>query len=306
MAYDDEYIWVGARLFMKDASKITFKSKERDELLLYDDSFYVFFDTYNDNENGLGFQTMPTGLRADIAISSDAQTGGSYGTNSFNIDWNTFWDVKTTHDDKGWYVEMRIPFSSLKFKPRDGITTMGLLFRRGISYYNEIDTYPACDPKYGAAAITKPSLAATIEFEGAKPSKPVYVSPYVIGGNTRNWVLNNDRTEYIKNDEPELNAGLDVKYNINSNLTLDLTANTDFAQVEADDQQVNLTRYSLYFPEKRMFFQERASLFNFSLGGFSNLFYSRNIGLSRGEVCTGYTAVPGSVGRVRKMGHGID
>ena len=98
------------------------------------------------------------------------------------------------------------------------------------------------------------------------------------------WSINEEETEYVRQDDPEYNAGLDIKYNINSNLTLDLTANTDFAQVEADDQQVNLTRYSLFFPEKRMFFQERSSLFDFSLGGHAdNLFYSRNIGIAGRE-----------------------
>jgi hypothetical protein len=116
-------------------------------------------------------------------------------------------------------------------------------------------------------AVNKPSLAGTIEIEGARPSIPVYFSPYLLGGFSRDWSLNENKTEYVKDDNPQFNAGIDIKYNINSNLTLDLTANTDFAQVEADDQQANLTRYSLFFPEKRKFFQERSSLFDFSLGG---------------------------------------
>jgi hypothetical protein len=132
-------------------------------------------------------------------------------------------------------------------------------------------------------ASGKPSLAADIVFEGAKPARPVYVSPYIIGGFSRSYAVNPEMTEYLKDDDPDFNAGLDVKYNINSNLTLDLTVNTDFAQVEADNQQVKLTRYSLYFPDKRMFFQERSSLFSFSLGGSSDLFYSRNIGIADGE-----------------------
>jgi hypothetical protein len=112
----------------------------------------------------------------------------------------------------------------------------------------------------------------------------LYVSPYVIGGFSRDRLLNEEETGYVEEDNPQYNAGIDIKYNLNSNLTLDLTANTDFAQVEADDQQVNLTRYSLFFPEKRMFFQERSSLFDFSLGGHEdNLFYSRNIGIANGE-----------------------
>ncbi|HLP73978.1 MAG TPA: DUF5916 domain-containing protein [Bacteroidales bacterium] len=288
IGYDNEYLWIGAKLFMKDATKIFSPSKKRDEELFDYDAFGIVLDTYDDNENALAFFTNPSGLRTDYTISNDAQMDGGPGFNSaMNTSWNTFWDVKTAVDDRGWYVEMRIPFSSLKFKPENDIATMGLIISRNISLNNETDTYPAIDPKYGFLANNKPSLAASISISGARPKKPVYVSPYVIGGVSQDWILNQAETDYVKNEEyPEYkwNAGLDVKYNINSNLTLDLTTNTDFAQVEADDQQVNLTRYSLFFPEKRMFFQERSSLFDFALGDHSdNLFYSRNIGISNGE-----------------------
>lgn len=280
IAYDDEYLWVGARLYMKDASKIFEASKKRDEQLFGYDAFGILLDTYDDNENGLAFYTTPTGLRTDYTVFNDGQTSGP-PFSVMNFSWNTFWDVKTTRDDKGWYVEMRIPFSSLKFKPANDIATMGLLIVRSISANRETDTWPAVDPKYGFTSSNKPSLAQNIAIEGAKSKNPIYVSPYIIGGFSRSNVLNESETEYITEDNWEKNIGGDIKYNINSNLTLDLTVNTDFAQVEADNQQVNLTRYSLYFPEQRMFFQERSSLFSFDLGGRSdNLFYSRRIGLS--------------------------
>ena len=285
IGFDDEFLWVGASLYMEDGSKIYSASKKRDEMLFDFDAFGIVLDTYNDNETGLAFYTAPTGLRTDYAISNDASGGyGPNGPGGMNISWDTFWDVKTTIDDKGWYVEMRIPFSSLKFKPVGDVATMGLIITRNISANNETDSYPPIDPKYGFMATNKPSQARKIEIEGAKPSRPVYITPYVIGGFSRDWMVNEEETDYENNDTPKFNAGLDVKYNINSNLTLDLTANTDFAQVEADDQQVNLTRYSLFFPEKRKFFQERSSLFDFSLGGHEdNLFYSRNIGLVDGQ-----------------------
>lgn len=283
IGYDDQYLWIGASLYMKDAKKIFAVTKKRDELLFDNDAFGVIIDTYNDNENGLGFFTAPTGLRTDYTIANDAAENGGPPDQALNTSWNTFWDVKTTIDDKGWYVEMRIPFSSLKFKAVNDIATMGLIISRNISANNETDTYPAIDPKYGFMATNKPSLAATIEIEGSKPARPIYFSPYVLAGFSRDWALNETENQYAKTDKPKYDAGFDVKYNINSNLTLDLTANTDFAQVEADDQQVNLTRYSLFFPEKRKFFQERSSLFDFSLGGPDNLFYSRNIGISEGE-----------------------
>jgi hypothetical protein len=284
IGYDNEFLWIGASLYMEDASKIFAVTKKRDEMLFGYDAFGIMLDTYNDKENSLAFFTTPTGSRSDFAVFNDAAGGGPDPFAAMNTSWNTFWDVKITRDDKGWYVEMRIPFSSLKFKPENDKVFMGLIISRNISANNETDTYPAIDPKYGFLATYKPSLAQTIELEGTRPSRPVYISPYVIGGFSRDWSFNEEETGYVKEDNPQYNAGIDIKYNINSNLTLDLTANTDFAQVEADDQQVNLTRYSLFFPEKRMFFQERSSLFDFSLGGHSdNLFYSRNIGIADGE-----------------------
>lgn len=283
ITYDNEYLWVGARLYMRDANRIFANSKKRDEMLFGFDSFGILLDSYNDNETGLAFFTTPTGLRTDYAVSNDAVGNGGQGPPGFdalNFSWNTFWDVETTRDDKGWYVEMRIPFSSIRFTAGNDLATMGLIISRTISANNESDTWPAIDPKYGFMSTNKPSQAGKVIFEGARPSKPVYVSPYVIGGFSRDWVLDTTGTAYVQDDNPQYNAGLDIKYSINSNLTLDLTANTDFAQVEADDQQVNLTRYSMFFPEKRVFFQERSSLFSYSLGGMSDLFYSRNIGLS--------------------------
>jgi hypothetical protein len=281
MGYDDEYLWVGARLFSGDPDHMTSTSKKRDEESRNSDSFGIILDTYNDNENALAFFTMPTGARIDYTVSNDGEGGGGGpGRGSINRSWNTFWDVETTMDDLGWYVEMRIPFSSLRFQEDNGITRMGLIINRRISYVNEMDTYPSIDPKYGFTAYLKPSLAQTIEFENLKAKNPLYISPYVLGGYSGSNELNEEGTAYIHDSKPKIDAGLDVKYGLTSNLTLDLTVNTDFAQVEADDQQINLTRYSLFFPEKRLFFQERSGIFNFSLGGRSdNLFYSRRIGL---------------------------
>ena len=171
IAYDNEYIWVGARLYMRDVKKIFANSKKRDEMLFGYDSFGILLDTYDDNENGLAFFTTPTGLRTDYAISNDAAGNGGEGPPGFdalNFSWNTFWDVKTTIDDKGWYVEMRIPFSSLRFKPKDDMALMGLIISRTISANSEVDTWPAIDPKYGFMATSKPSQATTIQFEWGK------------------------------------------------------------------------------------------------------------------------------------------
>lgn len=283
ITFDKNYLWVGAILYYKEISNIVSTSKKRDETSDNSDSFGIILDTYDDNENALAFFTMPSGLKIDYAVSGDAVRRGGFDGGSVNYTWNTFWDVKTTRDNEAWYIEMRIPFSSLRFQSVDNLTQMGLIINRRISYLNEINTFPAIDTRYGESSKIKPSLASTIYFENIQPRNPVYVSPYVIGGFTRDFSLNDTETAYVKNDNPKFTGGLDVKYNLNSNLTLDFTVNTDFAQVEADDQQVNLTRYSLFFPEKRLFFQERSSVFSFNLGGPQELFYSRQIGIFQGE-----------------------
>jgi hypothetical protein len=298
LTYDDQYFWVGAKLLMRDASQIAITSRKRDDQPRSPDHFSILIDGYNDKENASLFMTNPEGTRIDMSIGNDAAGGSN------NMSWNTFWDVKSSRDDKGWYIEMRIPFSSLRFKSVNNLTRMGFIIKRCYTSSTEIDTYPATDPKYGGVAFMKPSLAAEIEFEGIQPKNPFYISPYVITGTSRDWVLNSDETDYVPKDNPTFNAGLDMKYNFKSNLTLDLTANTDFAQVEADDQQVNLTRYSLFFPEKRMFFQERSDIFNYSLGGNANLFYSRNIGLSKGESVRIYGGAR-LVGRLGKWDLGL-
>ena len=305
IAYNQEFLWIGARLFSEDPGNITSTSKKRDEQSRNSDQFGILLDTYDDNENALAFFTMPSGARIDYTVSNDGEGGGGGGMGSINRSWNTFWDVKTTRDEHGWYVEMRIPFSSLRFQTIDGKIKMGMILNRRISYMNETVTYPLIDPKYGFTASVKPSQAHTIEFENIEAHNPVYIAPYALGGFSSSWELNEEETEYVKKDETKLEAGLDVKYSLTSNLTLDLTVNTDFAQVEADDQQVNLTRYSLFFPEKRLFFQERSGIFNFSLGGRSdNLFYSRRIGIVDSEQVRIYGGAR-LTGRINKWDVGI-
>ena len=274
IAYDDQFLWIGAELLVNHPSHIKASSKKRDEISANSDFFGVVLDTYNDNENAMAFFTTPTGLRMDAAISNDASSH-----EPLNPDWNTFWDTKSTRDDKGWYCEMRIPFSSLRFQTVDEVSEMGLISWRWSAHNAENVTFPSIDPKYGMWATWKPSLAQKVIFENVKPSKPVYLSPYILGGYTNNNTLNTDETAYIHEEKFTGEIGGELKYSLTSNLTMDLTVNTDFAQVEADDQQVNLTRFSLYFPEKRMFFQEGASIFSYNLGGQNNLFYSRRIGL---------------------------
>ncbi|MBK7628958.1 MAG: carbohydrate binding family 9 domain-containing protein [Bacteroidales bacterium] len=282
ICYDNTYIYVGARLYDSEANGMLITSKKRDEGSNSNESLSLVFDSFNDKENALVFSTTPSGLRNDLTVLNDGIASNPRNP-PFNNSWNTFWDVKTTMDENGWYLEMRIPFSSMRFKENNGKVVMGLICFRRIAHKNEIDIYPAIPPDWGVYSTYRPSMAKEIEFEGIKSKKPFYLAPYAITGFQQDNTLNETKTGYDLKGSPKINAGLDAKYGITNNLTLDVTLNTDFAQVEADDQQVNLTRFSLFFPEKRTFFQERSSIFNFGFEGKNNLFYSRRIGLNRGE-----------------------
>jgi len=282
LCYDNTYIYVGARLFDSEASKMLVTSKKRDEASNSNESLTLVFDSFNDKENALVFSTTPSGLRNDLTVLNDA-IASSPRTPPFNNSWNTFWDVRTSRDDQGWYLEMRIPFSSMRFKEDNGKVTMGLICFRRIAHKNEIDIYPPIPPDWGIYSTYRASKANEVAFEGIKSKKPFYITPYALTGYQQDNVLNESGTAYELKGSPKLSAGLDAKYGLTNNLTLDVTINTDFAQVEADDQQINLTRFSLFFPEKRTFFQERSSIFNFSFEGKSNVFYSRQIGLNKGE-----------------------
>jgi len=278
ICHDNAYIYIAGRFFDKEADKINIASKMRDNIGPQEDGFLVIFDTFNDHENAIGFRTNAGGVRQDLTISND-------GTNPFPWDetWNTFWDVKSTKNDQGWYTEMRIPLSSLRFKEKEGKVEMGLSFNRYIPRKSEIDVFPAIPRKWGFWSFVKPSQTNVVEMEGVHGKKPFYIAPYITGGINRESHLNEAETEYNMHTDPKLTGGLDIKYGITSNLTADLTVNTDFAQVESDNAQINLTRFSLFFPEKRMFFQERSSNFTFAFDEMNTLFYSRRIGLHEGQ-----------------------
>jgi hypothetical protein len=283
VAFDDGFFWVAGRLYDRETDKIQARSKKRDLQEATSDMFAVIIDTFNDKENALGFATTPAGLRWDAAISNDAVPLLPMEQEPFNLSWNTFWDVQVVVNDEGWFVEMRIPLSSLRFQEKDGRIIMGLTFYRWIARKNESDVFPAIYPKWGMMSAFKPSQSQEISLEGLRSRNPLYITPYALVGSGYTNDLNYEETEYIHTEVPPAEAGLDIKYGLSSNLTLDVTVNPDFAQVEADDQQVNLTRYSLFFPEKRLFFQERASIFDFTFGAYSRLFYSRRIGLYEDE-----------------------
>ncbi len=279
IGFDDRYLYVGAYCYYDDINLIRSASYKRDFMGMGGDWIGILLDTYNDKENSVAFFVSPDALRYDASIQRDAVMG-PYDKMPMNINWNTFWDVATKISDEGWSAEIRIPLSSIRFQEINGEVRMGLTIERWIPAKNEVDLYPAIPPNWGETSAIKPSQAQEVIFNGLVPGKPIYIAPYALAGYEARNDINSAGTSYLHSQKPSFEAGLDIKYGLSSNMVLDLTANTDFAQVEVDDQQFNLTRYSMFFPEKRMFFLERSSNFDFSLGGNNNIFYSRRIGLS--------------------------
>ncbi len=299
LAYDDDYLYLSGRMFHENPDNMQNTTKKRDAMVGSTEYLGLIIDSFNDNENALSFFTTPAGLRFDATIFNDAE-----GDFPLNLSWNTFWDVKVIHTDYGWQAEIRVPFSSLRFQNTDGLVNMGLSVQRYMPHKNEVSVYPPINNNLGPWSSWKPSRMQKVVLERVKPRKPVYLAPYVLAGYQEQNELNDEETEYIHDEDLQFNMGLDLKYSLTSNITMDITANPDFAQVEVDDQQVNLTRFSLFFPEKRLFFQERSSVFNFNMGGPNNLFYSRRIGIEEDGLVDIYGGVR-VVGRAGKWDFGM-
>jgi hypothetical protein len=277
-AYDTDYIYLALRAFDSDPSGIRANTLYRDRLS-GDDHFEFLLDTFNNNETAALFTTTPAGIRKDSEISNDASGGGLTSGGWINSDYNTYWDVATKITDQGWFAEIRIPFSSLRFQDENGAVTMGIILQRKIARKTERVVFPAV-PQTTDFAFLKPSMAQKIILRDVHSSNPIYITPYGLSGLERLAQFDGASMHSGYSNSTKNEIGLDVKYNVSNRMTLDITANTDFAQVEADDKQVNLTRFSLFFPEKRQFFQERESLFSFRMGQYGRLFHSRKIGLT--------------------------
>lgn len=279
IVYDDDFLYVSAICY-EDPKNIQPSSFRRDgNWELQSDQIALILDTYNDAENGVMFVVSPSGARTDQTIRNDGISGQFY-----NDSWNTFWEAKTYLFEKGWQMEMKIPFNILRFDTKDQLTTMGLTAYRYSAFDKKMDTYPAISNQFGFFSFAKPSLTQDVSFENVKNKRLLYFTPFVLGSMGKSSALNESEDEYITTETEDLSAGFSAQYAISNNLNADISFNTDFAQVEADNQQVNLTRFSLFFPEKRRFFQERSSTFEFNNDGNNKLFYSRKIGLNQGQI----------------------
>ena len=307
VAHDDRFLYVSGRLYDSSPEEIRTNTFYRDRYS-GDDALAVIIDSYNDYESAVWFVTNPAGARTDRTVFADGQpiTGGGP---PMNEDWNSYWEVATTQGDEGWFAEFRIPFSTLGFQALDDEVTMGLIAYRVVARKNERQTFPDLDPRWGGIAFAKPSQAQRVILRGVRQTTPLYVTPYALGGVSLNPELVDGaggaesfwETERERSGE----AGLDIKYSPTSNLALNVTVNTDFAQVEADSAQVNIERFPLFVPEKRQFFQERSATFDFNTGGPANrLFHSRQIGLDEGRIVRIYGGVR-AVGRVGGTDFGL-
>lgn len=284
LSHDESYLYVYGRMYDSSPGDVRVNSLYRNRES-GDDLMTIVIDAFNDNETGMGFSVNPAGVRIDFEISDDAE-----GRGVLNMDWNTFWDAQARETDFGWEAAMRIPFASLGFQSGDEPVEMSMIAQRLIARKNERHIYPDIPPDWRRGFV-KPSQAQRMSMDGIGEQNPVYITPYGLGGLDQinqpvsgNGAHDMDaESGYTLQNDYTHEAGLDVRYPVTSNLTLDLTLNTDFAQVEADEQQLDLDRFSLFFPEKRQFFQERANIFEFNTGGPSRLFYSRRIGLREGE-----------------------
>ncbi len=291
IAYDEKYLYLSGRLFDNEPNKINTNTKRRDDFTENTEWCGLLIDTYNDRENALAFFVTPTGARLDMALSNDI-----VGPNAFNLSWNTFWDGASKITEDGWFAEIRIPFSSLPFESVDGKTVMGITTWRYLARNDETDIFPPRDLSTGSSF--RPSLTQRFVFEDIEEKKPFRIAPYVLTGGENNNTLSEDGQQYELESTFKREIGLDAKIGLGSNAIADITLNTDFAQVEVDDQQVNLSRFNLFFPEKRLFFQERASLFDFNFGAFDKVFYSRQIGIVNGQ----QTRIYGGLRTVAKFG----
>ena len=279
--FDDRNIYVSARCFESEPARRVANEMRRDtNQLRQNDTFAVLFDTFHDKRNGYLFYANSIGGFADSQITDEGPP---------NVDWNTVWSVRTKDFDGGWTIEMAIPFKSLRYAPGRE-QTWGLNLRRVVRWKNEW-SYLAQVPRALTTfrGMLKVSSAGTLTgLEAPGGTRTIEIKPYALGS------VSTDRTASPPlSSDGDYNVGGDLKYGITQNLTADLTVNTDFAQVEVDEQQVNLTRFNLFFPEKRDFFLEGAGTFAFAgrasaglaagSGDTPYLFFSRRIGLDGGR-----------------------
>jgi len=284
IAFDDETLYFGVVCFDRDPKGIVVAESRRDSPLDETDSFQIILDTFLDRRNGFVFGTNPTGLEYDGQVANEGEGGGQGGPGrqqaggggGFNLNWDGAWQVRAQQGDRGWSAEFAIPFRTLRYA-EGGAQRWGINFQRNIRRHNETAYWAPLERQYDLYRL---SSAGILELS-APSQRNLKLIPYLLGSAVRDYSLG-DGT--VLRDE-DADVGGDVKWSVSPSLTLDLTVNTDFAQVEVDELQTNLDRFNLFFPEKRPFFLENAGLFAVGNPGEAELFFSRRIGIGpEGEV----------------------
>ena len=307
--YTEDTVYFGIVAYVSDPSTIIVSDSRRDSSLGDTDSFQIIIDTYLDKQNGFVFGTNPAGLEYDGQVTNEGQGSGRFGGGGgvrrsgsqqqrgsgggFNVNWDGVWQVGAEISEIGWTAEIAIPFRTLRY-PSGDVQTWGLNFQRNIRSRNE-QSYWAPLPRQ--FRLHRLSLAGELQGIEVPPQRNLKLTPYVLGEALR-------RTDDTKTTALG-DFGADLKYSITPSVTLDLTYNTDFAQVEVDDQRVNLDRFNLFFPEKRAFFLENAGLFSVGQPGQLEVFFSRRIGIgeSGGQIpILGGGRLSGKVGNNTNVG----
>ncbi len=264
VVYNTNNLYIGFWGYDSDPSKLIANRMNRDFRWSGDDNFEMVISTFNDKRNGYMFVTNPNGARADVLISEDGA--------GFNMSWNGVWDVRTTVTDEGWFAEFVIPFTTLKF-PKKQAQAWGINFERNIRRKREQVLWQGWYRIHDIEQISQ--TGKLVGLNDIKAKTKVEIKPYVSGGG--------ERATGEKKWDGRFRFGGDINYDVTPMLKLNLTIHTDFAQVEADRARINLSRFSLYYPEKRQFFLEGKDNFQMDLGKGNQIFYSRRIGLHDGE-----------------------
>ncbi len=276
VAFDDDSLYIGARLWESDSARRVMSDMRRDANNLYNnDHFGVYLDTFYDRRNGYLFYANAQGGMSDAEVTNESALA----------DWNTIWDVKSADFDGGWTIEFRIPFHSIRFK--EGSSIWGINFRRNVRWKTEMTYLTPTPASYQRNGLNRGTNAATlVGIDAPRNLRNITLKGYALGSS-----VTNRAARPIISNKGNVEFGGDARWGVSQSYVADFTVNTDFAQVEDDEQVVNLTRFTVRFPEKREFFLESNQLFSFGMQQAASanpevptVFFSRRIGIEGGTV----------------------
>jgi len=294
IGFSDTHLYVGVVAYDDNSDAIITTDSRRDSHLDNSDAFLMIIDGMLDRQNGFVFGTNAAGLEYDGQVNKEG-TGGNaiFGMGGINLNWDATWQVQARIAEHGWSAEFAIPFRTLRFGSGE-TQDWGINFQRNIRRNNEVAFWSPLDSNRNLYRVSE---AGTLRGIKPPPQRNLQITPYGLASARRGGE--------IDGTESDTEFGIDLKYSITPSLTLDATYNTDFAQVEVDEQRVNLDRFNLFFPEKRPFFLENAGLFDVGKSQSAQLFFSRRIGISDdGDVIPvdGGLRLSGKIGATTNIG----